>query len=840
MVFAPHSHGGVGLCHLYHEHGAQQIITLLRHLRAGTPLGKTLEILIRQYQLWSGFQHHILEDPKKCPWISDHWLSYLRTIMSTQNLSIRYASWTIKPLREHDRYLMEDILQHGLPKHQLEKINACRMYLKVTTLAEITDNTGEALLPQVLTDFHHPIPKGLLNISQSLLKWPTIHLPTAHCWRLWTRTLGTIYTGSPTGTRLIQKLGSWTTHHNDQRFWHWRLHDPDHLVFKSAPSAPTRLAIPVTIRRHTAKFLPTIPTTIPFSGPPVTPHDPNIGHVPLPIAAVNPAPSSRQPEHFATIQKQFRHQLSPWQRPLFGSLRKSHPTNTLYQRLHDKRTLTVVSDASVQKNGHSGFAWIIADDADPLWRGQGLAPGPEDDIHSGRAEAMGLLAALIFLRYYISCYEPLQPTDVICYCDNAGVITNTNSTQDGQPPRPNDTTTNDRDLYVALADIVQQCQPLLLQFQHVQGHQDVKQRHRPLTLAEAYNVECDKRAKEYALASPINSTTLGNPEIEAAAPHLYIDGKLICRQYLPALREAAALPAYCDYLQQKLKWTRKEVNVIHWRALRYAINGIKPNDQRRIVLILNNKLPLRASKAHPHPGSKLCPSCQREDETSEHFFICQHRDRKEAFTQLKSNLTKLTIQHQLHPSVFTSLWLGLTATRMKMPYPDIIPDLPQELRPAVKDQTRIGWEQLYKGRVTYQWAHAIDLLHPGLPLSGCTVIVKILTTVWTYLLQIWQIRNQHLHNDAGKLSLPDYRQAVQTMFDQRHQLPPAAQEAVFNRPIEQILALPPAAIREWIIRSQKYIQQQLRAAKTRAKIRTQDIRSFFHIAHSSDNDLQPP
>jgi len=367
MVFAPRSHGGVGLCHLYHEHGAQQIITLLRHLRAGTPLGKTLEILIRQYQLWSGFQHHILEDPKKCPWISDHWLSYLRTIMSTQNLSIRYASWTIKPLRKHDRYLMEDILQHGLPKHQLEKINACRMYLKVTTLAEITDNTGEALLPQVLTDFHHPIPKGLLNISQSLLKWPTIHLPTAHCWRLWTRTLGTIYTGSPTGTRLIQKLGSWTTHHNDQRFWHWRLHDPDHLVFKSAPSAPTRLAIPVTIRRHTAKFLPTIPTTIPFSGPPVTPHDPNIGHVPLPIAAVNPAPSSRQPEHFATIQKQFRHQLSPWQRPLFGSLRKSHPSNTLYQQLHNKRPLTIVSDASVQKNGHSGFAWIIADDADPLW-----------------------------------------------------------------------------------------------------------------------------------------------------------------------------------------------------------------------------------------------------------------------------------------------------------------------------------------------------------------------------------------------------------------------------------------------------------------------------------------
>ncbi len=110
---------------------------------------------------------------------------------------------------------MEDILQHSIPKHQLKKLNTCHMYLQVTMLAEITDNMGEALLPQILMDFHHPIPKGLLNVSHSLLKWPTIHLPSAHCWRLWMRTLDTIYTGLPTGTPLTHKLGRWTANHND-------------------------------------------------------------------------------------------------------------------------------------------------------------------------------------------------------------------------------------------------------------------------------------------------------------------------------------------------------------------------------------------------------------------------------------------------------------------------------------------------------------------------------------------------------------------------------------------------------------------------------------------------
>jgi len=46
MVFAPKHFGGVGLRNLQTEMEMQQIIMLLRHLRAKTPLGQTMEILI--------------------------------------------------------------------------------------------------------------------------------------------------------------------------------------------------------------------------------------------------------------------------------------------------------------------------------------------------------------------------------------------------------------------------------------------------------------------------------------------------------------------------------------------------------------------------------------------------------------------------------------------------------------------------------------------------------------------------------------------------------------------------------------------------------------------------
>jgi len=84
----------------------------------------------------------------------------------------------------------------------------------------------------------------------------------------------------------------------------------------------------------------------------------------------------------------------------------------------------IVSDASVQKSGQSGFAWVIAEELFPLWHGMGLAPGPKEDIYSGQAEAFGLLVVITFLTSYISSFDtPIPSTIVECFCDNMGVIT---------------------------------------------------------------------------------------------------------------------------------------------------------------------------------------------------------------------------------------------------------------------------------------------------------------------------------------------------------------------------------------------------------------------------------
>jgi len=231
------------------------------------------------------------------------------------------------------------------------------------------------------------------------------------------------------------------------------------------------------------------------------------------------------------------------------------------------------------------------------------------------------------------------------------------------------------------------------------------------------------------------------------------------------------------------------------------------------VLFIHDKLPLRTSKFHPHLGSPLCPSCRHDYEDVWHFFECQNLERRRLFTQLKQSLNDTTVKYSLHPAILMAFWMGLVAIRTDTPYPEIQADLPPILCHAVQAQSRLGWDQLYHGRVSHLWEQAIVQLNPNLTVTGQSIITKMIKSVWIYFLAVWKLRNQHLHNDAGQLSLPNYQQAVKVMYETRNQLPLDVQESIFHQPLEKMLEQPQAMLRTWIERSQRYIQQQLKAAQ---------------------------
>jgi len=158
-------------------------------------------------------------------------------------MKIQHDAWVIKPLRQNDIFIMEAVNELGLTPRQLEQINACRMYLRVTMLAEIVDHTGTTILPQSRSAPTDKEPRGLNQISSSKLQWPCIHTPAKQSWKLWNATLGNLFTGSQAGSRLHNPLGPWNTAYQDTRVWHWRFSPLGSLLNQTITAQRPRAAI---------------------------------------------------------------------------------------------------------------------------------------------------------------------------------------------------------------------------------------------------------------------------------------------------------------------------------------------------------------------------------------------------------------------------------------------------------------------------------------------------------------------------------------------------------------------------------------------------------------------
>jgi len=215
-----------------------------------------------------------------------------------------------------------------------------------------------------------------------------------------------------------------------------------------------------------------VPTELRFEGPPVTPIDTMLRQICLPFPTIAMAPNTITEvlTPYKTLQQQFHSLIPPWKHVLFGFPWKAYSTKTLHKQLAANIPIMIVSNALVQNNGQSGFAWVIAQETTTLWQGQGLGPGPAADVYSVRAEAFGLFAALSFIQYYLSCYPLLQQKQqVSCFCDNSGVITSIMTLQNKTSVCPNETTNDDWDIYLAIHEATTQCNMIQFQYWHVKA-----------------------------------------------------------------------------------------------------------------------------------------------------------------------------------------------------------------------------------------------------------------------------------------------------------------------------------------------------------------------------------
>jgi len=208
--------------------------------------------------------------------------------------------------------------------------------------------------------------------------------------------------------------------------------------------------------------------------------------------------------------------------------------------------------------------------------------------------------------------------------------------------------------------------------------------------------------------------------------------------------------------------------------------------------------------------------------------------------QAQNNLTNAMQELSMHPCILTAIWLSLSTIRRDIPYPNISQEVLPLLCHPIQQQLRLGWDQLYQGRISTGWAHAIDKIHPELKLTGKQVMTQLTKVIWTFVLETWKTRNNHLHQNADQLNLPNYRQVVIHLYEQQHLLLPATWAALYWQPLESLLEQPAPWLQTWTTWGLSYFNQQLKVAKTQATLHTPNICTFFGQQTQQTHDLQPP
>jgi len=841
VTYAASERGGLGFRHLGHEQGVQKCLQILKHLRAKTTISQVYEITLNHYQLTSGLSQPILEDTRPILWSTARWVNQLREYLHTIKGQIRLRNpWHPPARREHDRHIMDDVLHLQVSKRQALQIQHVRLFLRVTTLSDIVDHRGTHVIPAMI----YPVPAAQYDQhyrqNASTMQWPTSHPPGPAAWRTW-RTFITWMYLQPDSYRLQHPLGRWLPTYQQDYQWRWRICPRTQVLFHY-DQQQWWAYLPVRhYHTHIGYRNRCSLTSAPILTVPVTPILFALKiHVTLPVSSIV-QPPVLAPDH-RSLATRLTTPPDSWAETLWHNIRPHAHTDALRQAITQRHIIRFVSDAAVHTTGYGACAWIIRARQD-LWTGEGYVPVPTTEMYSGLAEAYGVYMILSFFLQYTRLY-PLtisQPRPIHVYCDNAGVITRINNHRNVLQPR--DTVRDDYPIFAEIHQLQHYLQPYQFEFHHVKGHQDRKTNHQ-LSIQERLNIDCDKRVSQLP-PPPSDMTSSTHPQLSASFPHLSVDGVVVTQKIQHVLRDAATKLTYFEYLTAKFPGITDPAQTIHWPTIRLALKRFKTAERRIISKFIHEWLPLNARhQSSTATQVRTCPSCRQTEETVDHFFACRHNDRQQIWKDLHEQLYKHQIKNSVSNIFHDLLATGLYHSRGE-PTHLTFNHAPNDILQLHQQQESMGWRQLYYGRVSPSWIGGLQDHHPQI--NGTLYYTQCVTYIWKAVLRIWQLRNQHQH--PSSYMQEDRRlleEEVHRIFQEAQQ-DPLLQEMVANITPEQILSRPTRRVRQWTTNSKNHIRAHHKASQLRAKLKTQDIRTFFPRLTTSPpntsadkNLLRPP
>ena len=808
LVYAPERFGGIGLDHMYQARGLLQLKYLISHIRQKDELGKSMVCVLEQTQLYAGVSSPILtnpnaEDTPRLQYIPTCWITTIRDFLKTFDGSIEFPeAWKPTAQRQYDTIIMDKLNQTTTSKTTLSRINACRLYLRVSTIADITDPTGTYIEEQFITGDCYP--------CESKLLWPRQFYPSNKCWSAWKRALTqTFLTSTNRPYELEEPLGKWIRSPN--RVYPIVADPFTKYLYKESPIKGIYHKLsPSNTHRNQYELDHEEEAMLPNIAIPIKSRVHN-NTIKISTIQFQPEKESATPLTFT----EYKNTLPNAIQELLRHIETIGSDKDIAEMIFNGQTFIAASDGSKKSTGGT-YGWILENEhGDLLAEGMGPVHGAINTMTSHRAELYGLTSLTLYILH-LCIYHDISPTRVkmTVHCDNSECVQKFN--QATLPLRGTGRfNAADYDVESLLRQTVTPMHPNV-KAMWIKGHQDEHTSMEELSHPSLLNVAADELA-EFAYEA-CESSQENPPPFPTTRISLIIAGKRVTSKMTHQVEEAIHLPHLKQYRNHKYSWAPHIWDTIDWNSFDIATKRQQSGFKRFIHRFTSEWLPVGArTKFYNRENQAKCISCDSaHDESHAHVFQCPNPRRQNhilnQILQLMSILRKKYTYKPLIKIIQSNLIKWSRGEQLEsLPLPQNPSKYDHILQEAVVEQNNIGWDHMLKGWISKKWGQAqeefykersqqdtrINLQYHNHLTWSKTIIKGLLEVAFT----TWKFRNKDIHGhdktEEDNIKLNKLRVQVRKEYERRHNYPAKIQWRFFTRTVRDRVTDSIHMLRAW-------------------------------------------
>jgi hypothetical protein len=281
------------------------------------------------------------------------------------------------------------------------------------------------------------------------------------------------------------------------------------------------------------------------------------------------------------------------------------------------------------------------------------------------------------------------------------------------------------------------------------------------------------------------------------------------------------------------------LNTIDWTSLGSASN--RHHEQRHFIVKLSHYLlPTRSrTKKYDRDTPSHCIYCNATVENRDHLLRCAHLTCATWRHDLLRSIRTRSDSVETDPVLLDLLMEGLHAWlhQNDPPSPAAYPAAYQRL---VREQTTLGWRQLFNGRWSTEWSRLherfITRRFDPIPskMSGTTWTSQFIDLLWTGTRKLWDTRNGTVHGinttTRAQARRDKVHRELRALYTLRQDMRYCDRDVFHETADAHLAAQPIWAIQNWLRIQVPMAKHSVKEAARAAVRNVRTITSYFRIS----------